>query len=419
MAVTSDELTGAPTARSYLVGLLAFVGFVTLFEGYDLLIINLALPALGREFGVDAAVLGKAVGLINVGTIVAFILVRLADSHGRRRVFLWAIAGYTLFTLLSALSVGLADFVLWQFLARMCMVTEIGVGAIILTEEMPARWRGAAVTFMFALSLAGGILGSALHPWLAGGNLGWRAMYLFGGVVLPVLLLSWPWLRETRRYAAQKLTPRRESLAALFGSFLALWRSRYRLHVVAGASLWFAVNAWSSSCLFFFSYYVSNERQWTPAEVSHALTLAYSLAILGYVSGGALLDLAGRRVTASLFFLTGALAAWVCFTAHDATVITVAYVVVLGMHALWPVAATITSEIFPTEQRATANALVNNLLGRTGMALAPAAVGILSAWLGSVGQAVAVVALVPLVCLPIILFAVSESRGQELERLNG
>jgi putative MFS transporter len=419
VAVTTDELAGAPTARSYLVGLLAFIGFVTLFEGYDLLIINLALPALGREFGVDAAVLGKAVGLINVGTIVAFIPVRLADSQGRRRVFLWAIAGYTLFTLLSALSVGLADFVLWQFLARMCMVTEIGVGAIILTEEMPARWRGAAVTFMFALSLAGGILGSALHPWFAGGELGWRAMYLFGGVVLPVLLLCWPWLRETRRYAAQTLTPRRESLLALFGAFLALWRSRYRMRVLAGASLWFAVNAWSSSCLFFFSYYVTNERQWTPAEVSHALTLAYSLAILGYASGGALLDLVGRRVTASLFFLTGALAAWVCFTAHDTTVITVAYVVVLGMHALWPVAATITSEIFPTEQRATANALVNNLLGRTGMALAPALVGMLSAWLGSVGQAVAVVALVPLVCLPIILFAVSESRGQELERLNG
>ena len=419
MAVTSDELASTPAARGYLVGLLAFIGFVTLFEGYDLLIINLALPALGREFGVDAAVLGKAVGLINVGTIVAFIPVRLADRYGRRRVFLWAIALYTLFTLLSALSVGLADFVLWQFLARMFMVTEIGVGAIILTEEMPARWRGAAVTFMFALSLAGGILGSALHPWLAGSELGWRALYVFGGVVLPVLLLCWPWLRETQRYAAQKAaTARRESLTALFGAFLALWRSRYRLRVLAGASLWFAVNAWSSSCLFFFAYYVTNERQWTPVEISHALTLAYSLAIVGYVSGGALLDMVGRRVTASLFFVTGSTAAWVCFTAHDPVVITTAYVVVLGMHALWPVAATITSEIFPTELRATANALVNNLLGRTGMALAPAIVGVFSVWLGSVGQSVAVVALVPLACLPIILFAVSESRGQELDRLN-
>ena len=418
MAVATEEMALAPHAPVYLLGLLAFVGFVTLFEGYDLLIINLALPALGREFGVDAAVLGKAVGIINIGTIVAFIPVRLADRFGRRRVFLWAIALYTLFTLASAFSVGLTDFVVWQFLARMFMVTEIGVGAIILTEEMPARYRGAAVTFMFALSLAGGILGSALHPWLSGGELGWRALYLFGGVVLPVLLVGWPWLRETRRYAAQPAGAPQVGLPALFGAMFALLRSRHRGRVLAGASLWFAVNAWSSSCLFFFAWYVTNERHWDAAAVSQALTWGYALAIVGYASGGAMLDAVGRRVTASLFFSVGALAAWVCFTASDARTITIAYVVVLGMHALWPVAATITSEIFPTEVRATANALVNNLLGRTGMALAPAVVGALSAWLGSVGQAVSLVALVPLACLPVILFALRESRGQELERLN-
>ncbi len=76
MAVATEELAQAPHAPAYLLGLLAFVGFVTLFEGYDLLIINLALPALGREFGVDAAVLGKAVGIINIGTILAFVPVR-------------------------------------------------------------------------------------------------------------------------------------------------------------------------------------------------------------------------------------------------------------------------------------------------------------------------------------------------------
>ena len=76
------------------------------------------------------------------------------------------------------------------------------------------------------------------------------------------------------------------------------------------------------------------------------------------------------------------------------------------------------AEVEPNATSATANALVNNLLGRTGMAIAPAVVGALSAWLGSVGQAVALVALVPLLCLPVILYAVSESRGQELERLS-
>ena len=60
---------------------------------------------------------------------------------------------------------------------------------------------------------------------------------------------------------------------------------------------------------------------------------------------------------------------------------------------------------------------VNNLLGRTGMALAPMVVGAWSSWLGTVGQAVAVVALVPFLCLPIILVLVAETRGQELEHI--
>ncbi|MEQ8234537.1 MAG: MFS transporter [Gammaproteobacteria bacterium] len=416
MVTTAPEATGAE--RSYLVGLVVFICIVTLFEGYDLLIINLALPYLGTDFGADSKTLGNAVGLINIGTILAFIPVRLADRYGRRPVFLCAVAGYTLFTLLSACSVGLYDFVAYQFIARMFMVTEIGVGAIILTEEMPARWRGAAVTLMFALSLSGGILGSAIFPLLVDLPLGWRTLYVVGGCTLPVLAWYWPRLRETRRFGAMPpAAPGTGALGEWWRALREVLARPYRKRVLAGATVWFTVNAWSSSCLFFFAYYVTNERGWAPAAVSQALTLGYSLAIVGYATAGPMLDLAGRRLTATLYFSLGAIAAVVCFTAQSAVVITVAYCVVLGMHAVWPIAATITSEIFPTQIRGTANAVVNNLLGRTGMALAPAIVGALSASLGAVGPAVAVVALIPFVCLPIILVTVAETRGRELEQI--
>jgi len=295
-----------------------------------------------------------------------------------------------------------------------------GVGAIILTEEMPARWRGAAVTAMFAASLFGGVLGSTLFPYLVDTQLSWRMLYIAGGAVLPLLIVYWSRLRETQRFAQEisQSTATRPSFLASFKQMLVLLKSEYRRRVLAGATIWFAVNAWSSCCLFFFSYYVTNERNWDAAAVSYTLTLAYSLAIIGYVTAGPMLDFAGRRVTAVLYFTVGAVSAYICFTAQSATVITLAYIVVLGMHALWPIAATITSEIFPTAIRGTANAVVNNLLGRTGMALAPALVGALSAVLGSVGEAVALVTLVPFACLPIILLVVQETKGKELEEIN-
>lgn len=421
-----DTRATAPTAAAgeiahapgYLAHLLFFICFATLFEGYDLLIINLALPSIGVEFAADSRTLGFAVGIINIGTIAAFFPVRLADRYGRRPVFLLAVTGYTLFTVLTVFASGLGEFVVCQFIARLFMVTEIGVGAIILTEEMPARFRGAAVTLMFALSLLGGVVGSSLYPLLAEQGLGWRTLYLLGGVLLPVLLLYWRRLQETQRWRAlDHAAAMRSSLLASFKELRLLLASRYRRRLLAGASIWFTVNAWSSSCLFFFAYYVTNERGWTAAEVGYTLTIGYSLAVIGYATAGPMLDFAGRRLTACMYFTLGGLAAMTCFLAESAGLITVAYIVVLGMHALWPIAATITSEIFPTHMRGMANGVVNNLLGRSGMVLAPAVVGALSAWLGSVGQAVAMVAIIPFLCLPIILILVTETRGKRLEEI--
>ncbi|MFT4583915.1 MAG: MFS family permease [Gammaproteobacteria bacterium] len=413
MAMPPPTLASAD--KSYLIWLLAFVCFMTLFEGYDLLIINLSLPYLGSDFGVDSQTLGSAVGLINVGTILAFIPVRLADRYGRRAVFLSAVLGYTIFTLLSAFSFGLYDFVAYQFFARMFMVTEISLAAIILTEEMPARYRGIAVTLMFSLSLSGGILGSVIFPYVVDTELGWRMLYVIGAVAAPVLIFYWSKLRETRRFVQGAIEEHSIPILQSFKAIKIVFHPRFRRRAIAGATIWFTVNAWSSSCLFFFSYYVTNERGWDSGAVSYALTLAYSLAIIGYATAGPMLDFAGRRLTATIYFSIGAIAAYICFTAQSVPVITAAYVVVLGMHAVWPIAGTITSEIFPTEIRGTANAVVNHMLGRIGMALAPAVVGALSAVLGSIGEAVALISLIPFVCLPIIWLTVRETKGQELE----
>ena len=184
----------------YLVHLLVFICACTMFEGYDVLILNLALPHIGQDFAASSEALGYAVGLISVGTVAAFFLVRLADHYGRRIVFLGSVVGYTVLTVASAFSIGLYDFVVYQFLARLFMVTEIGVGAIILAEEMPVRYRGAAVTLVFAMGLLGGLGGATLYPYFIETNLGWRSLYIAGGAILPILLFYWGRLEETQRW---------------------------------------------------------------------------------------------------------------------------------------------------------------------------------------------------------------------------
>ena len=148
------------------------------------------------------------------------------------------------------------------------------------------------------------------------------------------------------------------------------------------------------------------------------MPLASAIGLAGYAFVGVAMDLVGRRFAAVLFLALGGAATAVCFTAEATWIVATAYVAVMLMQAVWSVVGTITSEIFPTELRATANAVSNNLIGRLGMVLSGFAVGGLSVgFAGSVGNAVALLAVAPIVAIPIVLRFVPETRGRHLEEI--
>lgn len=413
LALEAEQLT------PYLRHLLFFICIATFFEAYDVIIINLALPYLGQEFQADSQTLGLAISIISIGTIAAFLPVRLADKYGRRPVLLLVVSGYTLFTVATIFCTNIYNFVVLQFIARMFMVAEVGIGSIMLTEEMPARYRGRTISLMVGAGLVGGTIAALVFPFLIKTPLGWRMLYLLGGILLPLLLLYWNRIQETRRWLDQHSREGKEkkSLSQEMRETLVIFQPQYRRSLFAGTSIWFLTNFWSSAALFFFTYYVMQERGWTPELVGKVLPVASLLGISGYVLSGPLLDFLGRRMTACLYFSLGGISAAICFQAETPWVIAVAYVFVVAMNAVWAIAATITSEIFPTAIRATGNAVVNNLLGRTGMVIAPALVGILSKALGSVGDAITILVLCNFLGIPVIVFLLSETKGRILEEI--
>lgn len=400
--------------------LVFFVFICTLFEGYDVIIINMALPLIADEFETTSKVLGYALSLISIGTIAAFFSVRLADRFGRRPVFLWSVAGYSLFTLLSAFSVGLYDFVFYQFIARMLMVTEIGVGAIILTEELSARYRGMGIVLMFSAATVGGIAGAQLFPIIAGTELGWRLLYLLGGGLLLILPFLWMRLRETERWQAEHQSGDTEGrpVVKIMTGIRTVFGTAYRKSLIVGSTIWFVTNFWTAIALFFFSYYAINERNWSAEQVGTTVSLGFLTSLLGFAAAGPLLDFAGRKFTACLYFFVGGISTIICFRAETDWLISAAYVAVLAVYPIWAVSATITSEVFPTAIRGTANAIVNNLIGRLGMVIAPTLVGLLAIPLGSVGDAVALLAILNFLILPVIFGFLEENKGRSLEAIS-
>src|SRR3954471_2232404 len=101
-------MNGAMTP--YQRRLLVFLSVATFFEGYDFLALSQILPNLREAFHLSPSQGGLLVGVINAGTILAWLIVRLADRIGRRPVLAITIAGYTIMSLLSGFATNIYAF---------------------------------------------------------------------------------------------------------------------------------------------------------------------------------------------------------------------------------------------------------------------------------------------------------------------
>ena len=85
--------------------LLAVVFVVTLMDGLDGSIVNVALPNIGDDFGMDTATIAWisiVYFMVLAGTLVAF--ARLAADGGVRRILAWGISIFTLASLVCGLA---------------------------------------------------------------------------------------------------------------------------------------------------------------------------------------------------------------------------------------------------------------------------------------------------------------------------
>jgi len=403
------DMTGALSRYQKL--LFVLLCGATSFEGFDTKLASLLLPQLGSEFGVGPEVLGRTLSALSLGTVAAFAVIRLADRFGRRPLLLVSLGGYALLTFATFFSRTLVEFAVLQFGARMLMVTQLALAYVILSEELPAKLRGRANGLLGAFASVGAALPAVFLAPLETSTAGWRGLFLVGALPLLFLPLFWRVLREPPAFVARQGAVG-ASIAAQARILLGPGLRRRFLGVTV---LWFAVNFFSACTMFFFTYYVFNERGWTAADLQIVVPAAVPFAFLGYWSGGRLMDWVGRRVAAVSFLALGSVVTLVCYQATSWAVIAGSWVALQMLQGMWPIANTITAELFPTEVRANANALSHNLLGRWGLVIGPTVTGAAAAALGSTGNAVSLLGLANLIAIPLILYLVPETRGIAIE----
>ncbi len=398
----------APLTR-YQKKLMLFLSVATFFEGFDFIALSQLLPQLRAAFQLGEQGAGILVGAINVGPMLAYLLVRKADQWGRRPVLTLTITGYTVFTLLSAAAWSAWSFAAFQLLARIFLIGEWAVAMVFAAEEYPADRRGLVIGLIQACSSLGGVVCAGVVPLLLRTPLGWRAVFLVGAVPLVAVAIARRGIQETARF-------RERPAAAEPPGLMRIWRTPWRGRVVLLAAIWGLTYACTTSAVLFWKEFAVAERGFTDAQVGASMTIAALVAMPLVFGVGKLLDAVGRRPAATVIFLFVSAAVLGAYNLHSRAALTVALSAgILGASAVLPVLNAFTTELFPTELRSDAFAWANNLLGRIGAALAPVAIGSAAALHGW-GPAMSVTCLGPLAALGLILWRLPETRGLELER---
>ncbi len=162
-------------------------------------VVNVALPALGRQLHADPAKLSWAITtyLLPLGTLI-LLGGGLGDHFGRRRVFL---LGLVLFTGASILCAAAPTFA-WLLAGRGAQ----GVGAALLMPNSLAilggafsgEERGHAIGTWAAVGAMAGVVGPVLGGWLID-VAGWRFVFMINiPVALAAGYLAWKYVAEQK-----------------------------------------------------------------------------------------------------------------------------------------------------------------------------------------------------------------------------
>ncbi len=164
-------------------------GFLTPFMSSA---VNIALPAIGEEFSMDAITLSwVSTAFLLAAAVFLVPFGRLADIYGRRRIFGYGIAIYTLASILAPASQTPQMIIFSRFLQGMGGAMIFGTGVAILTSVFPLSERGRVL----GINIASVYLGLTLGPFLGGfltQHLGWRSLFLVTvplGIVTLALLI--------------------------------------------------------------------------------------------------------------------------------------------------------------------------------------------------------------------------------------
>jgi MFS family permease len=377
-------------------------------DSYDFQVLPLGVSAIIAYFGISK---GEA-GLLTTVTLVVSALGGalagiLADRIGRVRTLQLTVATYTVFTVLCGFAPNFETLLILRALQGLGFGGEWAAGAILVAEYASPRYRGRTVAFVQSAWAVGWGLSVVVYTVvfsLANPDLAWRLLFWTG--VIPALLVIW-----IRRHVQDAdTTTERRAKTIQRGSFGAIFRGDLLRTTLFAALLATGVQGGYYTLASWLPTYLKTTRGLTVVGTGGYLAFLITGAFVGYVSGGYLTDLLGRKNTFLLFSVLSA-GLIVAYTqipnGANSLVLVLGFPLGFSMSAIFSGFGSFLAELYPTALRGTGQGFTYNF-GRGVGAVFPTVVGYLGVGgalvFGAVGYGIAALALLGL----------PETRGREL-----
>jgi len=440
----------ADRLNPYLVSLFLLLSSATIFEGFDAAMLSFAAPDVRASLDISLDEWGFISGLTRMGVLVSFLFMLAADRVGRRFIMMVTVAGFALANGLTAFVETKAEFVIAQFFARLFLTAEYALAVIMIGEEYPARLRGRAIAILTSLATVGVMIMAKVQPFILipegeqGGWLhefgmvmvtfgqdllgldqqtnSWRALYALGAIPLILILGLRFTLRETRRFEADRVeTPASSSginWAEHWQNAIRPWKPLYRKRTAIVALLWNCTHLVTAPSVVYWVIYARETLGLTTSQVGDIVFWGYGGGVLGHFVAGWLIDRVGRKFSCSAFYVIAAISIYWLY--HHPTLLGQYFwmtATVFSFAAAMTATHVYASELFPTEIRATGYGWTTNFLGRLTEVLTPMAIGALIVPIGGIPNAIAIVAIGPIVGALLVLRYAPETRGLTLEEI--
>ncbi|MDI9619217.1 MAG: MFS transporter [Candidatus Nezhaarchaeota archaeon] len=145
--------------------------------------INVALPSIGRDFQVDAVTLGWiATSYLLAAGMFSIPFGRLADTAGRRRIFVIGLVVFGACSVLSALASSIGMLMAFRVIQGIGGAMIFATAVAIITSTFPPQERGKAIGINTGAVYAGLSLGP-MGGGLLTQSLGWRSLFLVNGAL--------------------------------------------------------------------------------------------------------------------------------------------------------------------------------------------------------------------------------------------